>query len=308
MDSQIIVSSRFLKQEVQNKWNKNHKFFFLVSVWKKFFSRIIPFSSQGKLVLTFCWLHNLQGWPKQLCQGHLKLLFFQWPFSSWQLRICHQNIHHLSLMQVMNQCPKFFTPTIFLLMDTPLHVFEAFEPSFPTSVFYFLASAFQHFPSYVQGEQAIFGICASDGRVPSFCPITALCSFHHLLPFQERDVGGLSFVDRLAYEYGITISDLGAARWLNKEYPPAVIQTREYRSPEVWWEGLTWTLAGPLHKLRITSGPRHKIHERKTTYHESARKWVLSPKSQKFTKNRKSSMAFLPNLCHFLDIILATNF
>ena len=28
-------------------------------------------------------------------------------------------------------------------------------------------------------------------------------------------------------------SDLGAARWLNKEYPPAVIQTREYRSPEV---------------------------------------------------------------------------
>lgn len=63
-----------------------------------------------------------------------------------------------------------------------------------------------------------------------------------------------------------------------------------------------------INKLRITSGPRHKIHERKTTCHESARKWVLFPKSQKITKNRKSSMAFLPNLCHFLDIILATNF
>jgi len=63
-----------------------------------------------------------------------------------------------------------------------------------------------------------------------------LCPCHshdHLLPMQDRDLTGLPYADRLAYEYGITISDLGAARWLNREYPPAVIQTREYRSPEV---------------------------------------------------------------------------
>jgi len=58
-------------------------------------------------------------------------------------------------------------------------------------------------------------------------------NYDHLLPMKDKDLSGMGYQERLAYTYGITISDLGAARWLNKEYPPAVIQTREYRSPEV---------------------------------------------------------------------------
>eukprot|EP00755_Sulcionema_specki_P033667 Sspe_Gene.20621::Locus_7586_Transcript_1_1_Confidence_1.000_Length_3772::g.20621::m.20621/K08832/SRPK3, STK23; serine/threonine-protein kinase SRPK3 len=37
----------------------------------------------------------------------------------------------------------------------------------------------------------------------------------------------------LQRQYAVKISDLGAARWESKRYPVAVIQTREYRSPEV---------------------------------------------------------------------------
>ena len=63
--------------------------------------------------------------------------------------------------------------------------------------------------------------------------MSRLCRYSHLLPgYHDKDISGRSYADQLAYEYGITISDLGAARWLDKSYPVAVIQTREYRSPE----------------------------------------------------------------------------
>ena len=68
--------------------------------------------------------------------------------------------------------------------------------------------------------------------------LTVPLSYDHLLPLKEKDLSGLTYAERLAYQYGITISDLGAARWLNKDYPPAVIQTREYRSPEVSVRGV----------------------------------------------------------------------
>lgn len=89
-------------------------------------------------------------------------------------------------------------------------------------------------PPWISGSRApppgVGGWVRGGPMVPCPCP----CHSHdHLLPMQDRDLTGLPYADRLAYEYGITISDLGAARWLNREYPPAVIQTREYRSPEV---------------------------------------------------------------------------